>query len=110
MTINIQIIKSNADDALRQCIRKQILKLETYHTNIIVADVILKKDSVDKEKGFYAEVRLLIKGNDLFGKSKGESFEKAIADVSESLRKRLRKKKTEKKLTRRKEKLVFHGA
>lgn len=107
MRIYIQIINGIIKSNFRQILRRRILKLETYHSNIIAADITLKKDSADKEIGYHAEIRLSIKGCDLFGKAKAGSFEEALNIVVESLRKRLRKKKTGKLLARRRQKIIF---
>lgn len=107
MRIYIQVINATIKNNLRQLLRRRVLKLETYGTNIIAADVTLKKDSADKEIGYHAEIRLSIKGYDLFGKAKGGNFEEALNIVVESLRKRLRKKKTGRLLARRSQKVVF---
>ncbi len=95
MTIYIQIINGTIGNNLRLLLRRRILKLETYHSNIIAAYVILKKDNSSSDKSHHAEIRLSINGPDLFGKCKAANFEQAGADVIESLRKRLRKKSTE---------------
>ena len=107
MQIFIQVINETIPNNLRQLLRRRILKLETYGTTIIAADVTLKKDSDDKEIGYHAEIRLFIKGYDLFGKLKAGDFKTAMNIVIESLRKRLRKIKTGKLLSRRKQKAIF---
>lgn len=107
MRIYIQVINAAIKNNLRQLLKRKVLKLKTYGTNIIAADVTLKKDSTDKEIGHHAEIRLSIQGHDLFGKAKAGDFDVAISIVIESLRKRLRKKKTGKLLARRRQKLCF---
>lgn len=102
MNIRIQLIDETITPDFRQKIRGWVQKLETYHDKILEAKVILKKDNESKDKGFFCEIRLVIRGNDLFGKSSAENFAVATEKVVESLRKRLRKKKTEKMAQRRK--------
>jgi ribosomal subunit interface protein len=101
MNIRIQVIDNTISASLRQKLRRWVMKLDTFHSRILEANVILKKDNQSKDKGCMAEIRLVISGNDLFGKSSAKNFEDAIATVVESLRKRLRKMKSEKKAQRR---------
>ena len=102
MTIRIQIINGNIADKLRQRIRRKIRKLNTFYEKIIAAEVFLKNEAKDKEAGHQCEIRLVIKGYDLFGKSSSSSYEQAAAEAVESLRKKLIKKKTIRLVKRRK--------
>lgn len=100
MKINIQVIQGQIKGNFRQLLRRRVLKLETYSSNILAADVSLTKDSSDKKIGYHAKIKLSIRGYDIFGKSKAGDFEEAVNSVIESLRKKLRRKKTKKKLNR----------
>lgn len=71
---------------------------------------MLKKDSSNILKGYHCEIRLIIKGNNLFARSKANNFEQASTFVIESLRRQLMRIKTKKRIQRRKGKLVFRGA
>ncbi len=102
MIIKVQLIDEKITPVFRQRIRRWVQNLETYHDRILEANVILKKDNKSKDKGSHCEIRLVIRGNDLFGKSSAENFAVATENVVESLRKQLRKKKTTKLAQRRK--------
>ncbi len=109
MTINIQVIGDRISNAARQRIRRRMIKLSTFNERIIAVNAVLKKDNLSKDKGFHCEIRVIIKGYDLFGKSKAPGFEEAASMAIESLRRRLLKKNTVYVKERRKNKFVLHG-
>lgn len=94
MKITIQTINCTIAGSLRQRIRRRVLKLETYFSNIIRTDVLIKKNSADRQSGIHCTLQLSKKGNNLFAKSKAGDGESAVSNAIEAMRKRLRKEKT----------------
>jgi putative sigma-54 modulation protein len=93
MKVNINPVHFKADQKLEEFIIDKVGKLNQYFEGVISGDVTLKLDSNDKVKDKIAEVRLIIKGNDLFAKKSSKSFEDAIDQSVEALRKQVNKHK-----------------
>lgn len=108
MTIRIQIINDKITTEVRQRIRRRIAHFSQFNDRILRATAILKKDGNSISKGCHCEIRLMIKGNDLFAKNRSDTFENASSLVVESLRRQLLRLKTKKEKQRRKNKLLKH--
>lgn len=93
MKVVNQAVNFNADAKLLEFIEKKLNKLDQYFDNIIMADVFLKVENTSEKENKIAEIRLEIPGNDLIAKKKAKSFEEAIDEVHDSLRRQLMKKK-----------------
>ena len=93
MKVNINPVHFKADQKLEEFIIDKVGKLNQYFEGVISGDVTLKLDSNDQVKDKIAEVRLIIKGNDLFAKKSSKSFEDAIDQSVEALRKQVNKHK-----------------
>ena len=110
MNIQIQVVNDKLAGTIRQRIRRRIVKLTRFNDRLIRAEVKLKKDNNNKLKGYHCEIRLMIKGNDLFARSKADNFENATISVVESLRRQLMKLKVKTVKQRRKKETIFRGA
>ena len=93
MTVKIQSIHFDADDKLLQFIEQRVEKLKSYNSDIIDAQVYLRLDKNDAMSNKIAEIKLIIPGNDLFSKKQCKSFEEAIDQAGEALRRQLIKRK-----------------
>lgn len=93
MTVKIQSIHFDADEKLLKFIEQRIDKLKSYHSDIIDAQVYLRLDKNDAMSNKIAEIKLIIPGNDLFSKKQCKSFEEAIDQAGEALRRQLKKRK-----------------
>ncbi|MFT4526217.1 MAG: putative sigma-54 modulation protein [Granulosicoccus sp.] len=93
MTVKIQSIHFDADDKLLQFIEQRVEKLKSYNSEIIDAQVYLRLDKNDAMSNKIAEIKLIIPGNDLFSKKQCKSFEEAIDQAGEALRRQLKKRK-----------------
>ena len=71
-------------------------RLSRYATNILSADVCLKKNRSYTRKSYLCEIKLSVPGNDLFVKRNEISYEKAIINATEAMQKLLRKKNQDK--------------
>ncbi|THH40573.1 HPF/RaiA family ribosome-associated protein [Neolewinella litorea] len=74
-------------------ITEKVNKLETYYDRIERAEVFIKEDDGSAANGHTVEIRLAIPGNDLFATHTDESIERATAEVTEALRRQIRKHK-----------------
>lgn len=93
MNIIINAVHFKADQKLEDFIKERLLKLHTFFEGVIGAEVKLKVDNNDSRANKIVEMRLIIKGNDLFAIKEAKSFEEASDDVVEALRKQLVKYK-----------------
>ncbi len=91
MRVQINAVRFNADRSLLDFIEQKIAKLDTFHDNIISAEVFLKLDGSDtsKVKEKVVEVRLTIPGKELFIKEHDRTFESATDRVLDSLKDKL---------------------
>lgn len=93
MRVNINSVHFKADRKLETFIQQKIDKLTSHYDEIIGGDVNLKLDNNGEPENKIAEIKLLLKGNDLYAKKQSKSFEEATDTAVEALRKQLRKHK-----------------
>ena len=93
MKINTQSVHFNADKKLLAFIDEKVNKLSTYYENIVAADVILRLDKSDDNSNKIAEIKLHVKGLDLFTKKQCESFEEAVDSAVDAIKIQIKKYK-----------------
>ena len=93
MNVKINAVHFKADKKLEAFINEKLEKLHTFFEGVISSEVILKTENTETRENKIAEVRLLVKGYDLFAKKESTTFEGAIDLASEALRKQLVKHK-----------------
>lgn len=93
MNVQIQAVKFDADRKLIEFVEAKLAKLDRFVERTTGADVILKIDK-DNEKGNkVAVIRLEVPGDDLVAESRGKSFEEAVDDAIDALKKQIEKHK-----------------
>lgn len=93
MNVQIQAVKFDADRKLIEFVEAKLAKLDRFVEHTTGADVILKIDK-DNEKGNkVAVIRLEVPGDDLVAESRGKSFEEAVDDAIDALKKQIEKHK-----------------
>ena len=93
MKVNINSVHFKADKKLEDFINEKVGKLSNMYDGVIGSDVILKVDNTDSPENKIAEIRLLIRGNDLYAKKQCKTFEEATDTAIEALRRQLKKHK-----------------
>ncbi|HWY34950.1 MAG TPA: ribosome-associated translation inhibitor RaiA [Nitrosopumilaceae archaeon] len=93
MTINIQSVHFDADRKLLDFANEKINKLTQYYDNIIDCDVIFKIDNTSSSDNKITEIKLRVRGQELFAKKKCASFEEAIDTAIVALKTQLQKHK-----------------
>ena len=88
MEIKIHSIDFKVKGSLKDLIQKKVEKLEKLNGAIQNCDVYLKDDPLDS----IVEIKLSIPHNTLFCTGHGDSFESALADSAEKMRRQLEKK------------------
>jgi putative sigma-54 modulation protein len=97
MKIKINSVHFKTDKKLEQFIQERVKKLSTLYDGVVESDVSLKLGNTESENNKVTEIRLAIKGNDLFAKKQSKSFEESTDMAVEALRKQLIKHKEKNK-------------
>ncbi|HMN90380.1 MAG TPA: ribosome-associated translation inhibitor RaiA [Saprospiraceae bacterium] len=95
MTIQVNAPFS-VNDKLQALINDRVTKLATFYERITSADVFLKAEenrSNGAPQGSTVEIRLDVPGQLLHASASAESYEKALADAAEKMRRQLLKYK-----------------
>ena len=93
MKITINSVHFKADQKLENFITSKIEKLSVKFTEIIGAEVMLKLENTDNPENKLTEIKVLLKGNDLFASKQNKSFEEAADAAIDALKKQLEKHK-----------------
>ncbi|HQH19057.1 MAG TPA: HPF/RaiA family ribosome-associated protein [Bacteroidales bacterium] len=93
MKINISSIHFKADQKLEGFIQEKLNKLSTIYEGVLGSEVTLKIDKDEKMENKIAEIKLFIKGNDLFAKKQSKSFEESADNAIDALKTQLIKRK-----------------
>jgi len=91
MRIQIHSIHFDADAALLAFVESKLEKLLTFNQDLQSCEVFLRVDKSDTRENKLVEVKAHLPGKDLFAKRKAGSFESAMDEVSEALRRQVMK-------------------
>jgi len=97
MNVKINSVKFSASERLEDFINTKVKKLMSFHEEIIGAEVFLRVENTEDRENKIAEIKLEIKGNDLFAKKQTKTFEESTDLAVEALRKQLTKYKEKRK-------------
>ncbi len=93
MNVQIQSVKFDADKRLVDFVEGKMSKLDKFSERIVSSDVILKVDK-DHEKGNkVATMTLYMPGEDLVAEGRARSFEEAVDEAIEILKRGIVKQK-----------------
>ncbi|MFI3269985.1 MAG: ribosome-associated translation inhibitor RaiA [Rikenellaceae bacterium] len=93
MDVKIQSVKFDADAKLLAFVEAKMTKLERFADRATGADVIMKLDK-DHEKGNkVVTITLRVPGDELVAESRAKSFEEAIDEDIEALKRQLERVK-----------------
>ncbi len=93
MNIKINSVHFKTDQKLDSFIEKKVQKLSAIHEGVMGSDVILKIDNSENRENKVAEIRILLKGEELFAKKQSKTFEGATDMAVDALKKQLEKHK-----------------
>jgi putative sigma-54 modulation protein len=93
MNINISSIHFKADKKLEDFVQERLQKLTAVYDGVIGSEVILRLDKNANAENKVTEIKLNIRGNDLFAKKQCKTFEEATDSAIDALRKQLTKYK-----------------
>lgn len=89
MEIKINPVGFSASSQLEDFIQKKLSKLEKYHDGILGIEVALKLEKDDKLENKVVEVKVLIKGQDIFAKKNAKTFEEAVDELADVAKRQL---------------------
>ncbi len=89
MNIQIHSIHFDADKDLIAFINLKLNKLITFNDSIISADVFLRIEKNNEMENKLVDAKIHIPGKELFAKKHATSFEAAVNEVCEALRRQL---------------------
>jgi len=93
MKLNIQSIRFDADQKLIDVIQAKADKLDTYFDRIVSGEVFLRLEKSETRENKLVEIKLIVPGNDLFASKKAATFEEAVDEAIEALRRQVKKLK-----------------
>lgn len=89
--INAVHFKASSD--LEDFITQKVEKVCSKHNEVIGAEVTLKLDNTDTPENKITDIRLMLKGDDLYASKQCKSFEEATDLAVDALKKQLEKYK-----------------
>lgn len=93
MNLIINSVHFKADKKLETYVKEKLDKLPSVFDGVIGAEVKLKLNNTEEPENKIAEIRLMVKGNDLFVVKEAKTFEEATSMATDVLRRQLRKYK-----------------
>ncbi|TVQ88266.1 MAG: ribosome-associated translation inhibitor RaiA [Bacteroidetes bacterium] len=93
MKITISSLHFKSDIKLENFVREKVTKVSNLFDGVIGSDVTLKLDQSSTNENKIAEIRIQIPGNDLFAKKQAKSFEEAVDNAVDALRKQITRHK-----------------
>jgi putative sigma-54 modulation protein len=89
----IKSVHFKADVKLESFIKEKLQKMQGLYEGIIGSEVMLKLENSEPHDNKMVEIRLIVRGYDLFAKKQAKSFEEATDQALEALKKQLIKHK-----------------
>lgn len=93
MKVTISSVHFKADVKLEDFIREKTAKLGTFFDGVIGCDVTLKLDASSNNENKISEIRVMIPGNDLFAKKQAKTFEEAVDNTVDALKRQIKRHK-----------------
>ena len=93
MKVMINSVHFKADQKLEDFITQKVEKLCSKYSEVINAEVSLKLDNTDTPENKIADVRLVLRGDDLYASKQSKTFEESIDTSIDALKKQLEKYK-----------------
>ncbi|MDY6122129.1 MAG: ribosome-associated translation inhibitor RaiA [Porphyromonas sp.] len=94
MNVRIQALHFEATDQLKEFIEKKLTKLGRFVEDADQAEVVLKVVKPETADNKNASIRIPIKGNELFAQKTSDSFEAAVDDCIDAIKKQIEKQKS----------------
>jgi putative sigma-54 modulation protein len=89
MRVNITSVHFKADRKLENFIERKVGKLSGMIEGVMGSEVTLKLENSDTRENKVAEIKILMKGYDLYAKKQSKTFEQATDTAVDALKKQL---------------------
>lgn len=96
MKVVINAVKFSPEEKLQNFVNEKVGKLERLLPEALQADVTLKVDKPETNNNKIADIRLVVRGNDLFVSKQADSFEEAVMLSVDALKTQIGKFKEKK--------------
>lgn len=96
MKVVINAVKFSPEEKLQNFVNEKVGKLERLLPEVLQADVTLKVDKPETNNNKIADIRLVVRGNDLFVSKQADSFEEAVMLSVDALKTQIGKFKEKK--------------
>lgn len=93
MDILINAVHFTISSQLEEFTKKKVEKLEKYSEKITKVELYYKLDKPESNNNKQAELKLFIPGHELFAEKQADTFEEALAQCIDALKKQLIKLK-----------------
>lgn len=93
MNVTINSVHFKADQKLEDFITKKVEKVCEKYAEVIGTEVNLKLDNNDTPENKIADIRIVLKGDDLFASKQSKTFEESVDTAVDALKKQLEKYK-----------------
>ena len=93
MKVDINAVQFKADKKLENFIEKKVGKLSTLFDGVIGSEVTLRVEKSESKNNKITEIRLEVKGYDLYAKKQSSTFEESTDTAISALKKQLEKYK-----------------
>ena len=93
MNVKIQSVKFDADKKLIDFVNAKMSKLDRFAEDAVGAEVIMKVDKDNDHGNKVATIILGVPGNDLVAEERAKTFEEAVDEAIEALKKQIAKHK-----------------
>lgn len=96
MKVVLNAVKFTPDEKLQNFVNDKVGKIERLLPEALQADVSLKVDKPESNNNKIAEIRLVVRGKDLFVTKQADSFEEAVMLSIDALKTQIDKFKEKK--------------
>ena len=96
MKVVINAVKFSPEEKLQNFVNEKVGKLERLLPEALQADVTLNIDKPETNNNKIADIRLVVRGNDLFVTKQADSFEEAVMLCIDALKTQIGKFKEKK--------------
>ncbi len=93
MKITINSVHFKTDKKLEDFITQKVEKVCSKYSDVIGSEVTLKLDNTDAPENKIADIRIMLKGNDLYASKVSKTFEESVDNTIDALKKQLEKYK-----------------
>jgi putative sigma-54 modulation protein len=93
METQIETLHFDADNELNNFVREKVDRVVRLWDRVEHCKVILRIDKNDKKRNKMAEMYMLVPGHKLFAQSQAETFEQAVDETLDEMKRQLQKHK-----------------